>query len=246
VFDAGQTVHEAIAAAATSEHLDVHEAEVEASILLGKVGFTDFDQKVETLSGGWRKRLAIARSLIRKPDLLLLDEPTNHLDLEGILWLEELLIAARFSFLLVTHDRYFLENVSNRVVELSRAYADGYLSAAGPYSDFLVKREEHLDAQARNAQALASKVRREIEWLRRGAKARTTKAKGRIEQAGQMMQELAELRTRNAAGSTEATGIDFVASQRQTRKLLSAKHVTKTLGGRQLFKDLDLVLAPKT
>jgi ATP-binding cassette subfamily F protein uup len=246
LFEPGQTVHEAIAAAATSEHLDVHEAEVEASILLGKVGFSDFDQKVETLSGGWRKRLAIARALIQKPDLLLLDEPTNHLDLEGILWLEELLTASRFSFLLVTHDRYFLENVSNRVVELSRAYADGYLSATGPYSDFLVKREEHLDAQARNAQALASKVRREVEWLRRGAKARTTKAKGRIEQAGQMMQELAELRTRNAAANTEATGIDFISSQRQTRKLLSAKHVAKTLGDKQLFKDLDLVLSPGT
>src|SRR5829696_4885351 len=153
VFEPGQTVHDALTEAAAAEHLDAHEAEVEASILLGKLAFADFDQKVDTLSGGWRKRLAIARALIRHPDLLLLDEPTNHLDLDGILWLEDLLTGARFSFLLVTHDRYFLENVSNRVVELSRAYADGYLSAAGLYSDFLVKREEHLDAQARNQQA---------------------------------------------------------------------------------------------
>ena len=244
LFEPGLTVQQVVTAAVPRERGDEHEREVEAAILLGKMEFADFDQKVETLSGGWRKRLAIACQLVRKPDLLLLDEPTNHLDLEGILWLEKLLSGAPFSFLLVSHDRYFLENVTNRVVELSRAYADGYLSAGGSYSDFIEKREQHLEAQARHAQSLASRVRREVEWLRRGAKARTTKAKGRIEQAGDMMRELAELRGRTAAGQGAAAGIDFSASGRQTRKLLAAKGVSKTVGGRALFAGLDVVLSP--
>ncbi len=213
-------------------------------MLLGKVGFADAEQAVDSLSGGWRKRLSIARELIRGPDLLLLDEPTNHLDLEGILWLEKLLANAPFSFLLVSHDRYFLENATNRIVELSSAYADGYLSTNGTYSDFLVKREEYLGAQAARQQSLAGQVRREIEWLHRGAKARTTKAKGRIQQAGQLMQDLSDLKTRNAQSG--AAKIDFVASNRQTRKMLAAKNVSKSFGGRQLFSGLDLVLSPGT
>src|SRR5207249_1351787 len=139
----------------------------------------------------------------------------NHLDLVGILWLEELLSNARFSFLLVSHDRYFLENVTNRVVELNPAYADGYLSINGTYSDFLVKRDEYLEAQAAREQALASRVRREVDWLRRKAKARTTKAKGRIQQAGRMMEDLAELKARNTQQG--AMQVDFSTTQRQTR-----------------------------
>src|SRR5687768_12749044 len=200
VFPPGLTVGQVVEGALRDTHLDEHERSTRAAIMLGKVGFTDPSQPVDSLSGGWKKRLALARKLVREPDLLLLDEPTNHLDLEGILWLEKLLSGATFAFVLVSHDRYFLENVTNRVVELSSAYADGYLSSAGGYSDFLVRREEYLAAQARNEQALASRVRREVEWLSRKAKARTTKAKGRIDEAGRMMQELSDLRTRNSQG----------------------------------------------
>jgi ATP-binding cassette subfamily F protein uup len=246
-FSSGHTARQVLVEAqrqAPEHSADEHELETRADMLLGKVGFADFEQPVDSLSGGWRKRLSIARQLIREPDLLLLDEPTNHLDLEGILWLEKLLAGAPFSFLLVSHDRYFLENVTNRIVELSTAYADGYLSTSGTYSDFLEKREEYLGAQAARQQSLASQVRREIEWLHRGAKARTTKAKGRIQQAGQMMQDLADLKTRNAQSGPAK--LDFVASGRQTRKILAAKKVTKTLGGRRLFCGLDLVLSPGT
>jgi ATP-binding cassette subfamily F protein uup len=246
-FPAGHTARKVLVEAQhEAEHhpADEHELETRADMLLGKVGFADTEQVVDSLSGGWRKRLSIARELIRGPDLLLLDEPTNHLDLEGILWLEKLLANATFSFLLVSHDRYFLENATNRVVELSSAYADGYLSTNGTYSDFLVKREEYLGAQAARQQSLASQVRREIEWLQRGAKARTTKAKGRIQQAGQMMQDLADLKTRNTQSG--AAKIDFVASNRQTRKMLAAKKVSKSLGGRPLFSGLDLVLSQGT
>ena len=242
-FGAGTTVEGVILGAfPADDHRDEHERHVEAQILLGRMGFEDFSQAVDTLSGGWKKRLALARELIKRPDLLLLDEPTNHLDLEGILWLEQFLKSARFACLVVSHDRVFLENVADRIVELNGAYPDGYLSHDGTYSDFLEKREAFLAAQQAREQSLASQVRREIEWLKRGAKARTTKAKGRIQQAGRMMADLADLKTRNAAEQSAA--IDFSASGRQTRKLIALKNVTKAIDGRTLFRDVTLVLSP--
>src|SRR5688572_9875424 len=114
---------------------------------LGRAGFTDFDVQAETLSGGWRKRLAIVEGLVQQPDILLLDEPTNHLDLGGIDWLEAVLRTAQFACVVVSHDRYLLENVATDVVELNRLYADGYLRVHGTYSDFLEAKEAHLHAQ---------------------------------------------------------------------------------------------------
>jgi ATP-binding cassette subfamily F protein uup len=241
-FDPGLTVEQVLAHALRDDPADEHQKETRIRIQLGKTGFDRNDVPAESLSGGWKKRLALARELVRRPDLLLLDEPTNQLDLQGILRLEELLSGASFSFVLVSHDRYFLENVTNRVVELNQAYADGYLSVNGSYSDFLAKREEYLEAQSAQQRALAGKVRREVEWLKRGAKARTTKAKGRIEQAGRMMEDLAELKVRNAQSG--AVQIDFGATGRKTRKLLTAKDVAKQIGGRTLFQHLNLVLSP--
>jgi ATP-binding cassette subfamily F protein uup len=244
VFKAGSTIQQVMTDALEDSHLDEHDRDVEIAILLDKVGFYDSEQIVDTLSGGWKKRLAIARAIVRKPDVLLLDEPTNHLDLEGIDWLEKLLSNAPFAFLLVSHDRYFLENTTNRTVELNAAYADGYLSANGPYSDFLVKKQEHLAAQASLETSVAGKVRRELEWLKRGAKARTTKAKGRIQQAGQLVEQLSDLRTRNTQGA--AAQLDFAGTARQTRKLLSAEKISKTLGDRKLFDNVSFVLGPGT
>jgi len=241
-FPSGKTVQQIVIEALSKEPLDEHQRETRAMTLLGRMGFENFEQSAESLSGGWKKRLSIARQLVTEPDLLLLDEPTNHLDIEGILWLEKLLQNARFSFLLVSHDRYFLENATNRIVELNRAYADGYLSVKGSYSEFLDRREEYLSAQAAREQAVASRVRREIEWLQRGAKARTTKAKGRIQEAGRMMEELAALKSRNT--QTGAAQIDFSATDRRTRKLLVAKNVSKSLGDRLLIEHLNVVLSP--
>lgn len=243
-FPAGQSVEQVMLDALADEHLEPHDKQTRVSILLHKIGLTSAEQPVETLSGGWRKRLGIARRLLCEPELLLLDEPTNHLDLDGIAWLEELLSEASFSCILISHDRYFLENSANRIVELSPAFPEGYLSVPGTYSDFVQRRADFLQAQAAEQQAVASRVRREIEWLHRGAKARTTKAKGRIESAGRMMDELGELKARNA--EQQSVQIDFAATQRQTRKLLECKKVSKSLGGRSILNGLDLVLSPGT
>ena len=210
--------------------------------LLRQVAFADLQQRVGTLSGGWRKRLAIVCALVQHPDLLLMDEPTNHLDLEGILWLEDLLKQARFAFVLVSHDRYFLENVTNRIMELSRRYPEGYLKVAGNYSEFLEKRAAAVDQQDKEEQVLANKFRRELEWLRRGPKARTTKAQARIDSAYQLQDELGEVRGRNA--QTAVVQVEFDATGRRTRKLVEAKGVAVHRGGRQLFAGLDLRLTP--
>ncbi|MGN6727072.1 MAG: ABC-F family ATP-binding cassette domain-containing protein [Tepidisphaeraceae bacterium] len=227
---------------AIDAHVDEHDRHVRAAILLDRAGFKDPEALAGTLSGGWRKRLSIVRQIARDPELLLIDEPTNHLDIEGIEWLEKTVAAAAFATLTVTHDRQFLENVANRIIELNRQYPDGFLGHRGNYSDFLEKREEFLAAQRGQEQALASGVRREIEWLRRGAKARTTKAKGRIERAGDMMSELADLKSRNTQQG--AAAIDFAASERRTKKLVELKHVAMTRGGRELFRDVSFTLSP--
>ncbi|HEX8342179.1 MAG TPA: ABC-F family ATP-binding cassette domain-containing protein [Tepidisphaeraceae bacterium] len=243
VFHPAQTCHEIITDA-VDEHVDEHDREVRAYQLLDRANFVDPSAEAGSLSGGWRKRLAIVRQMAREPDLMLMDEPTNHLDLEGIEWLEDLIDAGKFATLIVSHDRRFLEETATRIIELSRAYPDGFLSHDGAYSAFVEKREEFMAAQQGRQQALASGVRREIEWLRRGAKARTTKAKGRIDRAHEMMADLADIKTRNTAqGSAK---IDFNASQRQTKKLVRLENVAKAMGGRELFHDVTVTLSPKT
>jgi ABC transport system ATP-binding/permease protein len=246
VFPQGLTVREVLLAALADDTIEDHERETRIAITLTQVGFTDSEQSADILSGGWRKRLSLARELARRPDVLLLDEPTNHLDLPGIVWLERLLRAAPFGYLVATHDRAFLRAVANEVVEVSRVYPGGSFRAPGTYEQFIERREEFLEAQARQQESVANQVRRETEWLGRKAAARTRKASSRIEDAGRRREELEELKYRNAP--TGAAGIDFVGSGRQTRKLLTARGIAKSVGGpaqpRVLFSGLDLLLSP--
>ncbi len=241
-FEEGAAAMSAVVAALGGRLHDDHEREVAARRVLENVGFTDMDQPVAAMSGGWRKRLAVARALVTEPDLLLMDEPTNHLDLEGVLWLEDFLDAAPMAMIVITHDRYFLENVCNRVLELSKAYPQGTFTVQGPYSEFLRRRADHLAAQLKEQQSLATKVREDIRWLGRGAQARRTKAKGRIEEAGQRMGQLDDLKNRNAPN--RAADISFTATGRLTRNLLVAKDIGKSLGGKPLFSQLEITLSP--
>ena len=206
---------------------------------LSRAGFADFETHAAALSGGWRKRLAVVEGLVQEPDILLLDEPTNHLDLEGIKWLERLLEDAEFACVVVSHDRYFLENVANDMVELDRAYQEGFLRVKGKYSIFLEAKEAHLHAQGNRQDALANRVHTEIEWLRRGPKARTTKSKSRIDKAHKMIGELADM---NARSRTATAKIDFSASNRQTKQLIVLDGVSYSIGGRSLFKGIDFTV----
>ena len=239
IFPEGVTIRQLLSRAAPQDE----ELDARLNTTLGLAGFTHPDAQASQLSGGWRKRLAIAEALIAQPDILLLDEPTNHLDLAGILWLEELLAAQSFAVVTVSHDRYFLENVANSMAELSRQYPNGLFRAEGTYSQFLERRADFLTSQQKLEESLATKLRREVEWLRRGAKARTTKSKARIDQANRLMGEVDEVSARNRTSSVQ---INFSASNRQTKKLLETHDLTYSIPTRTLLQSLNLQLSPGT
>jgi len=238
-FAPGETVRDIINR--SLDHAGVLESDRPRRLaeILGRAGITDLDTEAAMLSGGWRKRLAIVEALVHQPDVLLLDEPTNHLDLAGIEWLESVLRNASFASVVVSHDRYFLENVANEVVELHAAYEDGALRVAGNYSDFLEAKELYLHAQRNRQAALENRVRTEIDWLRRGPKARTTKSKSRIDKAHQLIGELADLSARTR---TAATQIDFTSSDRKTRQLITLDDLSYSIGERNLLARLHFIV----
>jgi ATP-binding cassette subfamily F protein uup len=242
-FNAGATVRSVAQNAMERAAVPESERGTRCAETLGRAAFENIDLQAAALSGGWQKRLAIVEALVQGPDILLLDEPTNHLDLAGIEWLEGLLAAASFACVVVSHDRYFLENVATEMAELNRTYPDGLLRVSGSYSRFLEKKEEFLHAQSKRQQALENLVHKEIEWLRRGAKARTRKSKARIDKAGKLMGELADLNARSRSGTAQ---IDFSATDRQTKRLIELENVSCEVGDRTLFTGLSCVITAGT
>jgi len=238
-FKPGDTIRSVALSAMERAAVPESDRDTRFAETMGRAGFEDLEAEASTLSGGWQKRLAIVEALMQSPDILLLDEPTNHLDLAGIEWLEDLLKAAAFACVVVSHDRYFLENVATSMAELNRTYPDGLLRVAGSYTRFLEKKEEFLHAQSKRQEALENLVHREIEWLRRGAKARTRKSKARIDKAGELMGELADLNARRRTGTAQ---IDFSATDRKTKRLIELEDVTCKMGDRTLFTGLNCVI----
>jgi ATP-binding cassette subfamily F protein uup len=241
IFAPGKTVREIAEDAMEQAAVPEQDRAAALAETLGRAGFTDLDLQADSLSGGWKKRLAIAAGLVQLPDVLFLDEPTNHLDLAGIRWLEGVLQSGTFASVVVSHDRYLLEAFATQLAELSRRYPDGLLRVKGAYSAFLEAREAYLAAEDSRRESLSNRVRTEIEWLRRGAKARTTKAKARIDNAEEMISELAEIDSRKRSNTA---GIQFSATERRTKQLIDLEGVGHSIGGRKLFANINLVLKP--
>ncbi|WP_025844392.1 ABC-F family ATP-binding cassette domain-containing protein [Paenibacillus ehimensis] len=210
------------------------DASTTAKTVLTRLGIRDFGQKVGTLSGGQRKRVAMARALIHPADLLILDEPTNHIDHETVQWLEEFLAKWRGALLLVTHDRYFLDRVTNRIFELDRGKLYSY---EGNYAAFLEKKAERLEREAAEEDKRQNLLRRELAWLRRGAKARTTKQKARVDR-------VIELRDRKVDGPAAQLDISLGAS-RLGKKIMELEDVSKAFEQRKIVDHFSYIVLPE-
>lgn len=207
------------------------ELETNARTVLGKLGIHDTTARMGTLSGGQRKRVALAHALIESPDLLILDEPTNHLDAETITWLETYLARYRGALLLVTHDRYFLDRVTGRILEIDRSTVQTF---DGNYSYYLERKEEQELSRAAEGQKREMLIRRELAWLRRGAKARTRKSKARLDSAAALMAEPRE----GARGELDIS----VAASRMGKKILELHDISKAYDARILLAGFNYIL----
>ncbi|MBX7143933.1 MAG: ABC-F family ATP-binding cassette domain-containing protein [Oligoflexia bacterium] len=236
VFTPGTSAYETLNAA-LPEH--AHSREKRIGEIMALIGFRDKAQSVDNMSGGERKRLAIARALIQEPELLLLDEPTNHLDIAGVLWLEGVLKNAPFASVFISHDRYFIQNSAERVVEIDPQYPNGCLAVKGSYADFLETRAVYLEQVEQYRASLANIVRREVAWLRRGAKAQRKKDKARTDQAKDLIAELQGL-TRHESSAK----LEFSATGRKSKELVKAENLGQAIEGRALFAGLSFVLCP--
>jgi ATP-binding cassette subfamily F protein uup len=231
MYPACASVWDIVASTATS---DFKNADVKTATALSIVGFDDHTVKVDTLSGGWTKRLDIACGIVNEPELLILDEPTNHLDYQALAWLENFLCSARFTWIMVSHDRFLLERCANRIVEINKRYEGNIFQSDGKYHDFLEKYLQYIEKQNKLEAVMSNKVRAEIEWLRRGPKARRTKAKYRIDEAHNLIKELADLKEKKRITRTE---IDFCSSKRKTKLLVKIKNISKSFGDKNILKN---------
>lgn len=210
------------------------ELETNAKIILSKLGITDFSVKIGSLSGGYRKRISLASALLSEPDLLLMDEPTNHLDADSVEWLQSYLKRYRGALLLITHDRYFLDKVTNRIVEIDRG---DICSFAGNYSYYLEKKalaEETAVTTQRKHQGV---LRRELEWLKRGPKARSTKQKARIDR----IRDMQNTEFKQAQGKVDISTV----SRRIGKKVIELDNISKSYNDRNLIQDFTYEFSPE-
>ncbi|MEM6437088.1 MAG: ABC-F family ATP-binding cassette domain-containing protein [Cyanobacteria bacterium P01_D01_bin.115] len=208
--------------------------ETSATVVLTQLGIEDLDARIGDLSGGYRKRVAIASALLSEPDALLMDEPTNHLDAESVEWLQSYLNGFRGALLLITHDRYFLDRVTNRILEVDRGDLLGY---SGNYSYYLEKKAAAEAAGVSTQKKHSGVLRRELEWLKRGPKARSTKQKARI-------QRIDEMQNREFKDSLGKVDIATVG-RRIGKKVIELESVTKGYGDRTLINDLTYTFEPR-
>lgn len=206
--------------------------EYEAKAMLNKLGIPNFDAKIGTLSGGQRKRVALAAALIRPSDVLILDEPTNHLDSDMVCWLEQFLIRFTGGLIMVTHDRYFLERVVTRIVELSNSQLYAYEANYSKYLEMKAQREDMAEASERKRQSI---LRREYQWIMRGARARSTKSKGRIER-------YEELKDKSAPDKAETVQMASMSS-RLGNKIVEMKNVSKSFGDKTVLSDFSYLFS---
>ena len=238
-FDVNLTVRDACYNYAVGYGISEDEAHVVASIQLSLAGFQDESVLISSLSGGWKKRLSIACSLIGDPDIVFFDEPTNHLDLDGVLWLQGLMNTAKFSWVTISHDRWFLSKTAKKIWELNTTFDGGILELDTDYDTYRERRIEVIASLVSQAETLANKVRREKDWLSRQPKARTTKSRARIDEANNLMGQLSDMKQRLSKSKVD---IDFQSSGRKTKKLMVLENISKQFGDRKIVEDLSVVI----
>ncbi len=216
------------------EEIGALELETNAKVILSKLGIKDFDAKISDLSGGYRKRIALASALLSEPDVLLMDEPTNHLDALSVEWLQNYLNRYRGALLLITHDRYFLDRVTNRILEIDRADLYAY---SGNYAYYLEKKAEAEESASSTQRKYKGVLRRELEWLKKGPKARSTKQKARIDR----IHEMQEKEFKKAQGKVEIS----TAGRRIGKKVIDLTNICKAYNDRVLIKDFTYNFSPE-
>lgn len=244
VLDTEKNIYDSLMSA-TQDEYDSDNIQL-AFELISKLELDSFpegvEKKVGELSGGWQKKVALARELMKKPNLLLLDEPTNHLDLQSILWLEEFLQKSRdIALLIVTHDRRFLQNTCNVIFDLNPQLPNGLLRTSGSYAAHLESKMILLDGQKRLEDKRRNTMMREKEWLARGPQARLTKQKARIDRAYDIIDEVKGLENKNAKRNIQ---LDFGNNSKSPKKLIEADHITKAYSGRKLFENFSVMVRP--
>lgn len=209
--------------------------------ITGQAGFTDLSVPVSSLSGGWLKRLSLVAAFSKPADVYLLDEPTNHLDVEGVWWLEDFIAGHSAAIVVCSHDRYFLQSVTTRTLEVNAIFPTGVFSTDGAYRQFLERRQIFLEAEGQRQSKLKNIVRRESEWAGRQPKARGTKARARLDAAEQLQQELQEVRGRLAV---KESNIEFSGTGKKSRRLVEVERVSKRFGENVVLQDVSFVLTP--